>query len=230
MASVISPPAAAPWMPRTTTSCVRSCAAPHRAEAATNTARAPWSRRLRPWRSPSLPQSGVDAVAATTYAVTSQETSLRRPRSVAIVGSAVARIVWSSTAGSIARTRAAKGSRTEAGRAAGTAAFVMIDLLGEPLGAWLRWSSAGRLTVRYLTVRVLAIMHAPRQQPIGLALGAAAKRVSRAFDDALAAAGGSRPVWLVLLALKAERPATQRELAEAVGIEGATLTHHLDGM
>jgi MarR family transcriptional regulator for hemolysin len=73
-------------------------------------------------------------------------------------------------------------------------------------------------------------MHAPRQQPIGLALGAAAKRVSRAFDDALAAAGGSRPVWLVLLALKAERPATQRELAEAVGIEGATLTHHLDGM
>jgi MarR family transcriptional regulator for hemolysin len=70
----------------------------------------------------------------------------------------------------------------------------------------------------------------PRQQPIGLALSAASKRVSRAFDDALAAAGGSRPVWLVLLALKAERPATQRELAEAVGIEGATLTHHLDGM
>jgi MarR family transcriptional regulator for hemolysin len=73
-------------------------------------------------------------------------------------------------------------------------------------------------------------MAPPRQQPIGLALGAAAKRVSRAFDDALAAAGGSRPVWLVLLALKAERPATQRELAEAVGIEGATLTHHLEGM
>jgi MarR family transcriptional regulator for hemolysin len=73
-------------------------------------------------------------------------------------------------------------------------------------------------------------MNPSRQQPIGLALSAAAKHVSRAFDDALAAAGGSRPVWLVLLALKAERPATQRELAEAVGIEGATLTHHLDGM
>jgi MarR family transcriptional regulator, transcriptional regulator for hemolysin len=73
-------------------------------------------------------------------------------------------------------------------------------------------------------------MDGPRQQPIGLALSAAAKRVSRAFDDALAEAGGSRPVWLVLLALKAQRPATQRELAEAVGIEGATLTHHLDGM
>src|SRR5438270_13559930 len=38
------------------------------------------------------------------------ETSVRRPRSVAIVGSAVARMVWSSTAGSIASTIAAKAS------------------------------------------------------------------------------------------------------------------------
>jgi MarR family transcriptional regulator, transcriptional regulator for hemolysin len=73
-------------------------------------------------------------------------------------------------------------------------------------------------------------MPAPRQQPIGLALATAAKRISRAFDDALAEAGGSRPVWLILLSLKAGRPATQRDLAAAVGIEGATLTHHLDGM
>lgn len=73
-------------------------------------------------------------------------------------------------------------------------------------------------------------MPAPRQQPIGLALANTAKRVSRAFDDALAKAGGSRPTWLILLALKAQRPETQRELAEAVGIEGATLTHHLDAM
>ena len=74
-------------------------------------------------------------------------------------------------------------------------------------------------------------MPRPRQQqPIGLALANTAKRLSRAFDDALAEAGGSRPTWLILLALKAQRPETQRELAQAVGIEGATLTHHLDGM
>lgn len=73
-------------------------------------------------------------------------------------------------------------------------------------------------------------MPPPRQQPIGLALASTAKRVSRAFDEALAEAGGSRPVWLILLSLKAGRPETQRELAAAVGIEGATLTHHLDGM
>jgi MarR family transcriptional regulator for hemolysin len=73
-------------------------------------------------------------------------------------------------------------------------------------------------------------MPRPRQQPIGLALANTAKRLGRAFDDALAEAGGSRPVWLILLALKTNRPETQRELAAAVGIEGATLTHHLDGM
>jgi MarR family transcriptional regulator for hemolysin len=73
-------------------------------------------------------------------------------------------------------------------------------------------------------------MPAPRQQPVGLAVANVAKRMSRAFDDALVAAGGSRPTWLILLALKTERPATQKQLAAAVGIEGATLTHHLDAM
>lgn len=54
--------------------------------------------------------------------------------------------------------------------------------------------------------------------------------VSRAFDEALAAAGGSLPVWLVLLNIKTRQLANQRELAEAVGIREATLTHHLNAM
>jgi MarR family transcriptional regulator for hemolysin len=66
--------------------------------------------------------------------------------------------------------------------------------------------------------------------PIGLRLNQAARTVSRAFDEALAAAGGSLPVWLILLNLKVRRPSTQRELAEAVGIREATLTHHLNAM
>jgi MarR family transcriptional regulator, transcriptional regulator for hemolysin len=70
----------------------------------------------------------------------------------------------------------------------------------------------------------------PRQTPIGLELASTAKLVGRAFDDALAAAGGSRPTWLIVLALKQQRSRTQREIAAAVGIEGATLTHHLDGL
>jgi MarR family transcriptional regulator for hemolysin len=66
--------------------------------------------------------------------------------------------------------------------------------------------------------------------PIGLALAQAARTVSRAFDDALASAGGTLPVWLVLLNVKTRQLANQRELAEAVGIREATLTHHLNAM
>jgi MarR family transcriptional regulator, transcriptional regulator for hemolysin len=70
----------------------------------------------------------------------------------------------------------------------------------------------------------------PARTPIGLQLAQAARVVSRAFDEALAAAGGSLPVWLVLLNIKTRRLANQRELAEAVGIREATLTHHLNAM
>ncbi|MGI5130163.1 MarR family winged helix-turn-helix transcriptional regulator [Pseudonocardia sp. CA-107938] len=73
-------------------------------------------------------------------------------------------------------------------------------------------------------------MPRPAETPIGLELANAARVVGRAFDDRLAAAGGSRPTWLVLLALKQGRTRNQRELAAAIGIQGATLTHHLNAM
>ncbi|HUZ39657.1 MAG TPA: MarR family winged helix-turn-helix transcriptional regulator [Streptosporangiaceae bacterium] len=73
-------------------------------------------------------------------------------------------------------------------------------------------------------------MPRPAQQPIGLHLARTARSVSRAFDDALAQAGGSVPVWLVLISLKSQQRRNQRELAEAVGIREATLTHHLNAM
>jgi MarR family transcriptional regulator for hemolysin len=62
-------------------------------------------------------------------------------------------------------------------------------------------------------------------------LTATTRVVSRAFDEALAEAGGSLPVWLVLLNIKTRRATgNQRALAEAVGIREATLTHHLNAM
>jgi MarR family transcriptional regulator for hemolysin len=70
----------------------------------------------------------------------------------------------------------------------------------------------------------------PAGRPIGLTLARTAKIISRAFDDALAAAGGSTPVWLILISLKTQPTSNQRELAKAVGIQGATLTHHLNAM
>ena len=73
-------------------------------------------------------------------------------------------------------------------------------------------------------------MPRPARTPLGLHLTRAARTVSRAFDDALAQAGGSIPVWLVLISLKSQQLRNQRELAEAVGIREATLTHHLNAM
>jgi MarR family transcriptional regulator for hemolysin len=73
-------------------------------------------------------------------------------------------------------------------------------------------------------------MPGPARPPAGRELARVAKLVSRAFDDTLASAGGSLPVWLVLISLKSQQLANQRELAEAVGIREATLTHHLNAM
>lgn len=75
-----------------------------------------------------------------------------------------------------------------------------------------------------------SLMSRPAREPLGLLLTRVSRTVSRAFDDALAQAGGSLPVWLVLISLKSGQLASQRQLAEAVGIQGATLTHHLNAM
>lgn len=70
----------------------------------------------------------------------------------------------------------------------------------------------------------------PTGQPIGLALSTAAREVERAFDAALETVGGSRPTWLILMTLKQGPVRNQRDLAATLGIEGATLTHHLNAM
>jgi MarR family transcriptional regulator for hemolysin len=74
-------------------------------------------------------------------------------------------------------------------------------------------------------------MKGPRLgRAIGLHVTRTAKALSRAFDEALSQSGGSLPVWLVLMSLKGERHGQQGDLAAAVGIEGPTLTHHLNRM
>jgi MarR family transcriptional regulator for hemolysin len=73
-------------------------------------------------------------------------------------------------------------------------------------------------------------MPAPRIEPIGLEVTRTAKALHRAFDSELAAGGGSLAAWLVLVSLIGRTHGRQRDLAEAVGIEGATLTHHLNRM
>jgi MarR family transcriptional regulator for hemolysin len=71
---------------------------------------------------------------------------------------------------------------------------------------------------------------APPQEPIGLFVTRSSKAVSRAFDSALADRGGSLATWLVLASLAGGLHGSQRSIADAVGVEGPTLTHHLNRM
>ena len=73
-------------------------------------------------------------------------------------------------------------------------------------------------------------MKPPDRIPIGLDLGRTYKLVSQAFDAALAEAGATLPVWLTLLSIKSRTLANQREHAAAIGIQGPTLTHHLNAL
>jgi MarR family transcriptional regulator for hemolysin len=71
-------------------------------------------------------------------------------------------------------------------------------------------------------------MGPPAIEPLGQTLNRTAKLVGRGFDQALAEVDGSLPTWAILASLKAARHGKQQDIAEAVGIEGATLTHHLN--
>jgi MarR family transcriptional regulator, transcriptional regulator for hemolysin len=70
----------------------------------------------------------------------------------------------------------------------------------------------------------------PDGAPIGRTLAATSKAVSTAFNAALRAEGGSLPVWLILNSLKHDRWSTQLDLARSLGIEGPTMTRHLDNL
>jgi MarR family transcriptional regulator, transcriptional regulator for hemolysin len=70
----------------------------------------------------------------------------------------------------------------------------------------------------------------PRQQPIGLDVAQTGRMLSRALDEVLVRAGGSLPTWVILLTLKRSDHTMQRDIAKSIGIEGATLTHHLNRM
>jgi MarR family transcriptional regulator, transcriptional regulator for hemolysin len=66
--------------------------------------------------------------------------------------------------------------------------------------------------------------------PLGLRLARTAHTVSQAFERAMAEAGGSASAWQVLLLVRSAEWGTQARIAEAMGVTGATLTHHLNGL
>jgi MarR family transcriptional regulator for hemolysin len=70
----------------------------------------------------------------------------------------------------------------------------------------------------------------PALPPIGLRLTRTARAVSNAFERAMAEAGGSASAWQVLLLVRSQQWGTQSRMADAMGITGATLTHHLNAL
>ena len=70
----------------------------------------------------------------------------------------------------------------------------------------------------------------PVLPPIGLRLARTAHAVSQAFERAMAEAGGSASAWQVLLLVRSEQWGTQSGLAKAMGVSGATVTHHLNAL
>jgi MarR family transcriptional regulator, transcriptional regulator for hemolysin len=65
---------------------------------------------------------------------------------------------------------------------------------------------------------------------LGQRLAATARAADRALDRRLAGHGATRSTWRVLQYLVARPAANQRDIARAMGITGATLSHHLHGL
>ncbi len=76
----------------------------------------------------------------------------------------------------------------------------------------------------------MQIHRPPGGQPVALQLWNAAQSMGELFDKHLAEAGGSRYHFFVFVALERLPQPSQRELAEAVGVDDATITHHLAAM
>ena len=70
----------------------------------------------------------------------------------------------------------------------------------------------------------------PSPAPIGLRLTRTSRAVTQAFERAMAQAGGSASTWQVLLLVRSGNWDSQSEMAEQLGITGATLTHHLNAL
>jgi MarR family transcriptional regulator, transcriptional regulator for hemolysin len=73
-------------------------------------------------------------------------------------------------------------------------------------------------------------MGRPERMPIGLQLTRTARTVSQEFERAMAEAGGSAAAWQVLLLIRSGQWGTQSNLAQAMGVTGATMTHHLNSL
>src|SRR5207253_920851 len=101
----------------------------------------------------------------------------------------------------------------------------------DPVGEALE--HAGRVRSRLLRCQIIvdqmntSAAQCP-EEPLGRHLVFTAKAMRAAFEETLAAAGGSLGTWVVLSALSSEGLISQTALAGHIQLEGATITHHID--
>ncbi|MEO8243125.1 MAG: MarR family transcriptional regulator [bacterium] len=65
-------------------------------------------------------------------------------------------------------------------------------------------------------------------EPLGVLLSRAARLAEREFEASFEGTGGSRSWWGILRSLSDGHAETQSDLAQQLGLTGATLVHHLD--
>jgi MarR family transcriptional regulator for hemolysin len=70
----------------------------------------------------------------------------------------------------------------------------------------------------------------PSALPLGLHLARTARLATTAFERAMSDAGGSAAAFQVLVLVRSGEWRTQAGMAGAMGITGATLTHHLSAL
>jgi MarR family transcriptional regulator for hemolysin len=75
-----------------------------------------------------------------------------------------------------------------------------------------------------------SVSRPPAESPIGLQLARTARVAGQAFQRAMAQAGGSVSAWQVLLLVRTGQWGSQTSMAAALGVTGATLTHHLNAL
>jgi MarR family transcriptional regulator for hemolysin len=85
-----------------------------------------------------------------------------------------------------------------------------------------------RIEIECFDLNPLVMAPPPEEEPIGLFVARSARSVSRAFESSLVDQEGSLASWLVLASLAGGLHRSQRSIASAVGVEGSTLTHHLN--
>jgi MarR family transcriptional regulator for hemolysin len=81
-----------------------------------------------------------------------------------------------------------------------------------------------------VTIEIMSTKRPELVPPIGLRLARTAHQVSQEFERSMAQAGGSASTWQLLLLIRAGQWGTQSQMAEQLGITGATLTHHMNAL